>query len=152
WYLQSLAVRERTGNQLELTLRNLALIYRELGDDDAAGRYFERAIEAAGHHADSSNYAATLGAYASYLVDAHEYDAALAAADESLALARVIGNRPAIAFELLDSGRALLGLGRSADATPRLDEALALGRELHQHEIIARSQVALAEAALARGD
>ncbi|HEX6833742.1 MAG TPA: diguanylate cyclase, partial [Rudaea sp.] len=152
WYLQSLAVRERSGDQLELTLRNLALIYRELGDEATTRRYFERAMTAAGHHADSSNYAATLGAYASYLVDAREYDAALAAANESLALARVIGNRPAIAFESLDSGRALLGLGRTAEAAPRLNEALALGRELHQHEIIARSLVALAETALARGD
>lgn len=151
-HLQALAVREHSGDDLELTLRNLALIYRELGDDAATKRYFERALEVAQRHGDSSNYVATLGTYASYMADTHEFDAALAAADESLAIARVIGNLPAIAFELLDSGRALLGLGRAAEATGRLNEALALGRELNQHEIVGRSEVALAEAALDRGD
>jgi diguanylate cyclase (GGDEF)-like protein len=151
-HLQALAVREHSGDDLELTLRNLALIYRELGDDATTRRYFERALDVARHHGDSSNYVATLGTYASYLADIREFDAALAAADESLAIARVIGNLPAVAFELLDSGRALLGLGRITDAVDRLNEALALGRELHQHEIVGRSQVALAEAALSRGE
>lgn len=150
--LQALALRERTGDDLELTLRNLALIYRELGDDAATRKYFERALEVAAHHGDGSNYVATLGTYASYLADVREFDAALTASEEALAIGRVIGNRPAVAFELLDSGRALLGLGRTKEAAERLEEALALGRELNQHEIVARSQVALAEAALEHGD
>ena len=150
--LQALDVREHSNDQLELTLRNLALIYRELGDDEATRRYFGRALDVAAQHGDISNYVATLGTFASYQVDMREFDAALAAADESLAIARVIGNRPAIAFELLDSGRALLGLGKVPEATARLEEALSLGHELQQHEIVARSQVALAEAALDRGD
>src|SRR5882724_7162363 len=40
-HLQSLAIREHSGDdRLALTYRNLALLYRELGDDDATRGYF----------------------------------------------------------------------------------------------------------------
>ena len=151
-FRQALAIRERSDDQLELTLRNMALIYRDLGDDAAARKYFGRALEVARRHGDSANYAATLGTWAGYLVDSGEFAPALAAAEESLAVSRAVGDRPSIGFDLLNSGRALLGLGRLAEADTRLHDALAMGRELRQHEIIAHSQVSLAEAALERGD
>lgn len=151
-FRQALAIRERSDDLLELTLRNLALIYRDLGDDATARDYFTRALDVARHHGDSANYAATLGTWAGYLVDSGEFAPALAAAEESLAVSGAIGDRPSIGFDLLNSGRALLGLGRPAEADTRLRGALAIGRELNQHEIIAHSQVSLAEAALGRGD
>ena len=151
-HLQANAIRERIEVRLELTLRNLALIYRDLGDDVTTRKYFTRALDVARRHADTSNYAATLGTYASYLADVREFAPALAAADEALALGRATGNRPSTAFSLLDGGRALLGLGSVDAASARLNEALALGRQLEQHEIMARSLVALAEVALSKGD
>ncbi|MBS0556818.1 MAG: diguanylate cyclase [Proteobacteria bacterium] len=151
-FRQALAIRERTDDQLELTLRNLALIYRDLGDDATARDYFGRALDVARRHGDSANYAATLGTWAGFLVDAGEFAPALAAAEESLAVSSAIGDRPSVGFDVLNSGRALLGLGRLDEADARLHEALAIGRELNQHEILAHSQVSLAEAALARGD
>ncbi len=152
WFMQALAIRERIDNRLELTLRNLALIYRDLGDDAATRKYFSRALEVAGRNGDSANYAATLGTFASYLADVREFEPALAAADESLAIGEATGNRPSAGFSLLDSGRALLGLGRLDEAAVRLNDALAVGLSLDQHEIMARARVALAETALARGD
>ena len=98
-FRQSLAIRERNDDQLELTLRNLALIYRDLGDDAAARNYFTRALDVARHHGDSANYAATLGTWAGYLVDAGEFAPALAAADESLAVSGAIGDRPSVGFD-----------------------------------------------------
>jgi diguanylate cyclase (GGDEF)-like protein len=151
-HLQANAIRERIEVRLELTLRNLALIYRDLGDDAATRSYFDRALAVARRHGDTSNYAATLGTYAGYLADVREFAPALAAADEALALGRATGNRPSTAFSLLDGGRALLGLGSVDEASTRLGAALALGRELDQHEIMARSLVALAEVALIKGD
>ncbi|HZW50370.1 MAG TPA: diguanylate cyclase [Rudaea sp.] len=151
-FRQALAIRERGDDQLELTLRNLALIYRDLGDDTAARDYFTRALDVARRHGDSANYAATLGTWAGYLVDSDEFAPGLAAAEESLAVSGAIGDRPSVGFDLLNSGRALLGLGRLAEADTHLHDALAIGRELNQHEIIAHSQVSLAEVALARGD
>lgn len=151
-HLQANAIRERIEVRLELTLRNLALIYRDLGDDATTRKYFTRALEVARRHADTSNYAATLGTYASYLADVREFAPALAAADEALALGRATGNRPSIAFSQLDGGRALLGMGSVDAAATRLNDALALGRQLDQHEIMARSLVALAEVALIKGE
>jgi diguanylate cyclase (GGDEF)-like protein len=151
-FMQALAIREKTRNELELTLRNLALIYRDLGDDATTRKYFERALKVAAEHGDNTNYAATLGTWAGYLVDVGDYTPALAAAEESLAMSRASGNRPAIGFDLLDGGRALVGLGRLDEAEARLQEALTLGRELDQHEIVAHSLIALAEIALQRGD
>jgi len=151
-FMQALVIRERIDNRLELTLRNLALIYRDLGDDAATRKYFSRALEVAGRKGDSANYAATLGTFASYLADVREFEPAYAAAEESLAIGEATGNRPSVGFSLLDSGRALLGLNRLDEATARLNEALAMGLSLDQHEIMARSRVALAETALARGD
>lgn len=150
--LQALAIRERSDENLELTLRNLALIYRDLGDDAMTRKYFTRSIEVSIRHGDYSNYASTLGTYGSYLVDVGEFAPALAAADEALAVARVVGNRPSAGFDLLDSGRALLGLHRLPEASARLRQALGLGRQLDQQEIVARSLVALSEAAFESGD
>ena len=55
-------------------------------------------------------------------------------------------------IDLFDGGRALAGLKRLDEARERLAQALAIGHELKQHEIIARSQLALAETAYAAGD
>ncbi|HEY7872219.1 MAG TPA: diguanylate cyclase [Rudaea sp.] len=150
--MRTLAIRERIGVDLAGTLRNLALICLDLGDDNLTRKYFTRAIETAARQGDSLDYTSALGTYSSWLVDMGEYQAALAAADEALLLARALDNKPAIGFDLFDSGRALTGLKRLDEARERLVEALAIGRQLKQHEIVARSQLALAENAYAAGD
>jgi diguanylate cyclase (GGDEF)-like protein len=150
--MRTLAIRERIGVDLAGTLRNLALICLDLGDDNLTRKYFTRAIETAARHGDSLDYSSALGTYSSWLADIGEYQAALDAADEALIVARALDNKPAIGFDLFDGGRALAGLKRLDEARERLKQALAIGRELKQHEIIARSQLALAETAYAAGD
>ncbi|MCE7951714.1 MAG: GGDEF domain-containing protein [Xanthomonadales bacterium PRO7] len=150
--MRTLAIRERLGVDLAGTLRNLALICLDLGDDKLTRKYFTRAIETAASRGDSLDYSSALGTYSSWLADIGEYQAALDAADEALLLARALDNQPAIGFDLFDSGRALTGLKRPDEARDRLVEALAIGRALKQHEIITRSQLALAENAYAAGD
>jgi len=152
YFLQVLPIRERISDRVELTLRNIALIYRDLGDESATRDYFEKALVVARARGTSSDYAAVLGTYAGYLADLHDFKPALTNADEALAIERELDNRQSIAFDLLHSGRALLGLGRTEEAIPRLNDALAIGRSLDQREIMARSLLTLAEAALARGD
>src|SRR5262249_20312716 len=61
-------------------------------------------------------------------------------------------DRPATAFEQLESGRALIGLKRPAEAVAPLQAALQAGRAINQREIVVRSQLALAEIATARND
>ena len=150
--LQSLAIGEKIDDRTELTYRNLALLYRELGDEAASKQYFDKAIAAAERNGDASHYATVYGSYSSFLNDTRDYTAALDAALETLALDQVLNDRPAAAFEQLESGRALLGLKRLDEAATNLDAALAAGRAINQHEIVARSLLALAEIAITRGD
>jgi diguanylate cyclase (GGDEF)-like protein len=150
--LQALAIGEKIDDRTELIYRNLALLYRELGDEATSKKYFDKAITAAERNGNASYYATVYGSYSSSLNDTHDYVTALAAASETLALDQVLNDRPAMAFEQLESGRALLGLNRLGEADTNLKAALAAGRAMGQHEIVSKSLVALAEAALNRGD
>lgn len=149
---QALALAERIGDRTELIYRNLALLHNEVGDDATSKNYFEQAIKAAIDHGDPSHYASAYGSYSNLLNDTGDYVGALQAARETLSLDRVLDDRPAIAFEELEIGRALIGLNELDEAHTSLESALAEGTKLKQQEIVARSQLALAEVALLRGD
>ena len=150
--LRSLDIRERIDVRLELAYRNLALLYRELDDRNTTQEYFSKALAAAEHYADPGYYAAVQGTYAGFLNDVHEYDSALAAESEALSISKALNNRPGLGFEHLESGRALLGLKRADEAQTHLLLALDIGRAIDQRELIVRSELLLADAALARGD
>ena len=150
--LQALVLGERTLDRVELTYRNLALLYRELGDDATSREYFQKALRAAERSGDPAHYATVYGSYSGFLNDQRDFDNALRAASETLALDQALNNRPSIAFEQLEIGRALVGLKRYDEAVPSLEAALTAGKSINQHEIIARSLLALAEVALQRHD
>ncbi len=150
--MQALALGEKTGDRVELTYRNLALLYRELGDETTGRVYFEKAITAAEHTGDASHFATVYGSYSGFLNDNRDYRNALRAATETLALDQVLNDRPAAAFEQLERGRALIGLSRPDEAVEPLQAALETGRAINQHEIVVRSQLALAEVAIANND
>jgi diguanylate cyclase (GGDEF)-like protein len=150
--LQAITIDERLGGRVAITYRNLAQLYRDLDDPKSAQGYFEKAIAAASRNGNPSRYAEVYGSYAGYLNDTLDSATALEPAREALALDEVLGDTPGTAFEQLEIGRALLGLNRPDEAVVSLRIALDLGRALGQHEIIARSLLALARAALAHGD
>jgi len=150
--LQAMTLGEQTDDRIELTYRNLALLYRELGDDTESRRYFDRAIAAAEHSGDPAHYATVYGSYSSFLNDTRDYANGLRVASEVLALDQVLRDRPAAAFEQLEIGRALIGLKRLDEAGAPLEAALAGGRAINQHEIISRALLAQAEVALGRDD
>ncbi len=152
YFLQALAIRERIDVRLDVAYRNIALLYRELDDVQTTQSYFDKAVRAATRYAQPGFYASVQGAYAGFLNDHGEFEKALAAAGEALAISEVLGNHPSVGFEHLEVGRALLGLRRPDEAAPHFNEALALGHEIDQRELIARSELALAEIALAHGD
>lgn len=151
-HLDAMAIRERSGDRLETSYRNVALLYREIEDEETARDYFRRAIEVAAARPAPETYAPVIGSYASLLNDTGEYAQALAAAEEALAIDTALGNRSHQGLERLESGRALLGLGRHDEAVAQLEAALDIGRELGQREIVARALLHLAEAAIARRD
>ncbi len=150
--MQALALGEKTHDRLELTNRNLALLYRELGDETTSRLYFEKAITAAEHAGEASYYATVYGSYSGFLNDNGDFANALQAATETLALDQVLNDRPAAAFEHLERGRALVGLNRPDEAVAPLQAALQAGRAINQREIIVRSQLALADIATTRHD
>ncbi|MBS0569512.1 MAG: GGDEF domain-containing protein [Proteobacteria bacterium] len=150
--LQAIAIDERLGRRVAITYRNLAQLYRDLDDPESAQAYFEKAIAAATRNGNPSRYAEVYGSYAGFLNDTLDHARALSLAREALALDEVLGDTPGTAFEQLEIGRALLGLNRTTEAVAPLQIALGMGRALGQQEIIARSLLALAKAALDLGD
>lgn len=145
--LEALAIRERIGDRVENSLRNIALLYREIEDEQNARDYFARAIELAAKNANPQTYAPVLGSYASLLNDLGDHSGALNAANEALAIETLIGNRSNLGLELLEIGRALSGLGRRGDAVIKFEEALQTGRDIGQREIVARALLHLSELA-----
>jgi diguanylate cyclase (GGDEF)-like protein len=143
--LEALSIRERIGDHLETSLRNIALLYREIEDVDAARSYFERALDAVDRDGNPERYAPVVGSYASLLNDIGEHEAALKAANEALSIDIPLGNRSNEGLERLEVGRALRGLGRNDEASGQLESALDIGRSLGQHEIVARALLNLAE-------
>ena len=146
--LDAVALREKTGDKLEIAYRNVALLYREIEDGVTARAYFQRALDVAAKQGNPAAYSPVIGAYAGLLNDLGEYPAAQAAASEALAIDRALGDRPHEGLERLEVGRALLGQHRNDDASTELEASLALGRELGQREIVARSLLHLADIAL----
>ncbi|MEO7757546.1 MAG: diguanylate cyclase [Dokdonella sp.] len=150
--LEATAERERSGDRLENVYRNLALLYREIEDTAASREYFQRAIDAATRRGVPSVYSSVVGSYSSLLNDINDYDGARTVAEEALAIDTALGDRPHQGFEHLELGRALLGLKKPVAAIDHLEQALKLGRELQQRELIARALLHLTEAALAERD
>jgi diguanylate cyclase (GGDEF)-like protein len=150
--LESVAIRERTGDRIEIAYRNVALLYREIEDGDAARAYFERARTAAAKTGSPAAYSTVVGAYAGLLNDLGEFTAAEAAAEEALAIDEAIGDRPHQGLEHLELGRALFGQRLDDAASAELESALALGRELGQRETVARSLLHLADIAMQHHD
>lgn len=143
--LEALGIRERIGDHLETSLRNIALLYRELEDTDSARSYFERALAAVDRHTNPERYASVIGSYASLLNDVGDHAAALTAANDALEIDTGLGNRSNQGLERLEVGRALHGLKQDIEASDQLDSALEIGRQLGQHEIVARALLSLAE-------
>ncbi len=150
--LQALDIRERTRDQLETSYRNIALLHREIEDEQTARDYFERAVAAADSRGDPEVYASVIGSYSSLLNDVDDHAAALKLAEEGLFIDIAVGARSHEGLQNLEIGRALLGLGRLEPAAEHLEAALAIGREIRQSEITARALLHLAELALERRD
>ena len=151
-HIEAVGARERSGDRLANAYRNLALLYREVGDIAASRDYFQRAIDNALQGGVPSVYSSVTGAYASLLNDIEEFDAARTVAGHALAIDNALGDLPHQGFEHLEIGRALIGRKDTTAAERELEQALAIGRSLGQREIVARSLLHLTEIALARNE
>ena len=150
--LEALGDHDTDGDRLEHVYRNLGLLYRDIEDEVASRDYFRRALAAAEARGTPSSYSTSVGSYASLLNEMGEYGGARDAAAEALAIDNALGDRPHQGLDHLELGRALLGLRETAAAIEHLQQALQLGRELRQREIVARALLHLTQAALAERD
>ena len=150
--LEALGNQDTDGDRLEHVYRNLGLLYRDIEDETASRDYFRRALAAADQRGTPSSYSTSVGSYASLLNELGEYGSARDAAAEALAIDNALGDRPHQGLDHLELGRALLGLRQNAAAVEHLEQALQLGRDLRQREIVARALLHLTQAALAERD
>jgi len=150
--LEALGDHDTDGDRLEHVYRNLGLLYRDIEDEAASRDYFRRALAAADQRGTPSAYSTSVGSYASLLNELGEYAGARDAAAEALAIDTALDDRPHQGLDHLELGRALLGMRENAAAIAHLEQALQLGRELRQREIVARALLHLTEAALAERD
>jgi diguanylate cyclase (GGDEF)-like protein len=150
--LESAALREHSGDRLDIAYRNIALLYREIEDSTTSRSYFQRALDIAARNGNPSTYSPVIGAYAGLLNDLGEFAAAHDAAAEALAIDQALGDHPHAGLEHLELGRALVGQRQFDAASVELEAALALGRDLDQREIVASALLQLADLSLLRHD
>ena len=151
-HLQARDARLASGFRLDTTYRNIALLYREIDDQAMVRDYLDKALALSIKQGNASGLAPILGSRATVLNDQGEFAAALDAAHQATLIDEMSGHRSSIGFNLVESGRALVGLGRIEEAMAWLQSGLAAGRESGVREIVARALLAMAAISIQRDD
>ncbi|MBL8296743.1 MAG: GGDEF domain-containing protein [Rhodanobacteraceae bacterium] len=152
--IAALELRRSLGGteRLDLSYRNIALLYREIEDTEQAKIHFEAALESSRRNLDPQSLAGALGSYASFSNDIGDAAAALTMAQQARAIDASMGNRPYVGLENVEIGRALIRLDRDSEATAVLQDALEIGRGLAHREITGNALLHLGRLALRAGD
>lgn len=152
--IAALELRRSIGSseKLDLSYRNIALLYREIEDTDQAKLNFEAALESSRRNLDPQSLAGALGSYASFSNDIGDAANALTMAQQARAIDASIGNRPYVGLEDVEIGRALIRLDRDFEAATVLNDALTIGRDLKHREITGNALLHLGRIALRAGN
>lgn len=139
--LQALELRKQLGPgyRVDVPYRNIGLLYREIEDTQSARENLQNAIAAAKLEFDPFALSSALGSYATLLNDLGEWDQAQSHAQRALDMDRPLGNKQATALEYLELARAQIGLRRFGNAFEHINEALRLGQEMSQADVIGRA-------------
>jgi diguanylate cyclase (GGDEF)-like protein len=139
--MQALELRKQLGpgNRVDIPYRNIGLLYREIEDTQSARENLENAIQAARQEFDPFALSSALGSYATLLNDLGEWDQAQSHAQRALDMDLPLGNKQATALEYLELARAQIGLRRFSRASEHINEALRLGQEMSQADVIGRA-------------
>ena len=139
--LQALELRKQLGpgQRVDVPYRNIGLLYREIEDSQSAREYLQNAIEASKYEFDPFALSSSLGSYATLLNDLGEWDQAQAHAKRAIDIDLPLGNKQGTALEYLEMARAQIGLRRFPTASKYVDEALRLGQEMSQADVIGRA-------------
>lgn len=139
--MQALELRKQLGpgHRVDIPYRNIGLLYREIEDTQSARENLENAIQAARLEFDPFALSSALGSYATLLNDLGEWDLAQSHAQRALDMDMPLGNKQAMALEYLELARAQIGLHRFARASEHIHEALRLGQQMSQADVIGRA-------------
>lgn len=139
--LQALDLRKQLGpgHRVDIPYRNIGLLYREIEDIQSARENLQHAIDAAANEFDPFALSSALGSYATLLNDLGEWEQARDHAARALAMDEPLGNKQATALEYLELARANIGLRQMRHAGDQIDEALRLGQEMNQADVIGRA-------------
>lgn len=144
--LQALQIRERLGSVQPLyqSYNTLGVIYDNLGKEDDAVRYLNRALDGWRSLKLQPRIAATLSNLAGVYTKTGELDRALGLQQEALSLRRTLSNTSGVAMSLENIGAILTRMGRLDEARARLDSSLDIRRRLGEKKNTASSLLALA--------
>ncbi|MFZ2236621.1 MAG: tetratricopeptide repeat protein, partial [Dokdonella sp.] len=151
-HLQARDTRLASGYRLDTTYRNIALLYREIDDQAMVRDYLDKALTISVKQGNAFGLAPILGSQAAVLNDQGEFATALDSASQAALADEMSGHRSSIGFNLVESGRALVGLGRIDEAILKLQAGLAAGRESGVREVVARALLPMAGIAMRRDD
>jgi diguanylate cyclase (GGDEF)-like protein len=134
--------------ELDRTYHYFGLLYRALQEYDLARDYLQRGLEIARTLPSPMRQAPLLGSLARVSNDAGWHAEALQYSEASNALSRQHGSLPGQAFDAMERGRALLGMGRHEEARAVLEDCVRLSRSIGQPGTAADAEFALARLAL----
>jgi tetratricopeptide (TPR) repeat protein len=143
-YQRSLTIRERLGvpGDTADTLHNLAEAYERRGRYDQALDRYLKALELRRTAGDKRNAAYDRYSMGTVFERQGRLGAALASRKEALDSYKELGERGSWLAEMLSGyASALIQVGRGEEATPLLDEALAVARSLKNEVLVAQTLV-----------
>lgn len=137
--------------EVERTYHYLSLLYASLHDFTTARGYLEQGLEHARSTGDPSRELPLLGSLGrlANLQNAHEE--ALAHSDAARRLAERLGDPAGVAYSLLESGRARIGLGRFSEAEADLRAGARIAAQLGAEGVLAHFDLQLAVGVAAQG-
>jgi len=141
---------QNSGAQAELdrTWHYFGLLYRALQDYEQSQDYLKRGLEVARSLPNPMRQAPLLGSLARVSNDAGRHEEALGYSEASNTLSRRFGSLPGQAFDAMERGRALLGLGRLTEARDVLEDCIRLASSIGQRGTEADARFTLARLAL----
>lgn len=137
--------------ELDRTLHYLGLLYRSLNEFDDAREFLLQGLATAEREPDPMRQAPLLGSLARVSNDSGRHAEALEYTSRSREISSRFDSLPGLAYDALERGRALFGLGRNEEARETLLACIELSRSISQQRTLADAEFTLGRIAIAEG-
>ncbi len=138
YYFKALQLEEQLNDKENVAadLNNIGNIYAELGKLNLAREYYKRALKTNEELQRKSGIATTLGNLGNLFSKNKKYDVALEYYFKALEINQKLGNTRGIAIKLSNIGRCYLNLGNNKKAIVYLQQAVNLGKQNGELDLI----------------